>query len=363
MPRAAREVPWLEVRDGVYYVYWYDKPGKRTRRLSFRTGDAAQAAGRYAEFLRQGADVYNRQSDDGPTVNEVLSHYEQEHVNGTIVRNGRVEPRMVAKGRTMVCIGHLRRHLGPDPVKNLGVTACEGYLAKRRADPFPVSDPTVRREISILAAAINHDAKRKRVEFNTRHLWLPAASHPKNEWLTYDQLDALRRTAVELKADVVRDFTEVAYYTASRSDAVMTLSLFQVKLAENQIALDKPGAVKTKKRRPTVPIDDALRPTIERLYAEAVAAGRTYLLPPVGNRSDRRILEHFKTVAKAAGLPTNVTPHTLRHTRATHLLQKGASIWEVAKLLGDTVATVDRVYGHHCTEAVAEALKAHRREG
>lgn len=268
---------------------------------------------------------------------------------------------MVAKHRTLVCIGHLRRHLGADQVASLGVTACEKYQADRRKDPpRPVSDPTIRRELSILAAAINHATKRKRVVFNTKDLWLPPASNPRDRWLTYAELDHLRTVAAR-ESQVVADFVEVAYYTASRARAVETLSLFQVDLPRGQIALGKPDEVRTKKRRPTVPIDEELRPTVERLLSEAIADGRTYLLPPVGRRSDRRILETFKRVARAAGLE-GVTPHVLRHSRATHLLQRGASIWEVAKLLGDTVATVDRVYGHHCTDAVAHALRSARRD-
>lgn len=354
MPRVARTIPWLEVRDGVYYVYWYAKG--RTGRLSLRTRDAAEAQSRYVHFLKQGTDVYR--GNDGLTVGEVLTDYEKEHVNGVVMRNGRAEPRMVAKARTEACIGHLRRHLGSDKVASLNVSRCEWYLDRRRNDERPVADSTVRRELSILVAAINHDVKRERVEFNTRKLELPAASHPNERWLTLTELAALRTAALAVDQRT-RDFVDVAYYTASRARAVETLSLFQVRLAENQIALDKPDAVKTKKRRPVVPIDDELRPVVERLYTDAVECGRTSLFPVTS-----RIQIRFQKAVTAAGLatsgPMKVTPHTLRHTRATHLLQAGVSVWEVAKLLGDTVGTVERVYGHHCTDALAGALRASR---
>ena len=35
------------------------------------------------------------------------------------------------------------------------------------------------------------------------------------------------------------------------------------------------------------------------------------------------------------------------------MLQDGAQMWDVAKLLGDTVETVERVYGHHCPDYMA----------
>ena len=52
-----------------------------------------------------------------------------------------------------------------------------------------------------------------------------------------------------------------------------------------------------------------------------------------------------------------LTPHVLRHTRATHLLQKGVDPYAVAALLGDNLSTVLRVYGHHCPGYLEEAIR------
>jgi integrase len=54
-----------------------------------------------------------------------------------------------------------------------------------------------------------------------------------------------------------------------------------------------------------------------------------------------------------------VTPHTLRHTTATWLMQSGVPMWEVAGFLGMSRETLERVYGHHHPDflrAAAEAL-------
>jgi hypothetical protein len=42
----------------------------------------------------------------------------------------------------------------------------------------------------------------------------------------------------------------------------------------------------------------------------------------------------FRSAVRLAGLPGRVTPHTLRHTAATWLIQRGVPIWEAAGLLG-----------------------------
>lgn len=51
-----------------------------------------------------------------------------------------------------------------------------------------------------------------------------------------------------------------------------------------------------------------------------------------------------------------LTPHVLRHSRATHLLQDGKNPWAVAQLLGDTLPTLLRVYGHACSNYLAETI-------
>ncbi|TIM94450.1 MAG: site-specific integrase, partial [Mesorhizobium sp.] len=42
-----------------------------------------------------------------------------------------------------------------------------------------------------------------------------------------------------------------------------------------------------------------------------------------------------------------ITPHVLRHTRATWMMFKGVDIWEAAGALGMSAKTLDKVYGHH----------------
>ena len=67
-------------------------------------------------------------------------------------------------------------------------------------------------------------------------------------------------------------------------------------------------------------------------------------------RAEGRVVDDphgaWATAIKRAGLP-GVTRHTLRHTRATHLMLAGIEPWEAAGALGMTVRTLERVYGHH----------------
>ena len=68
----------------------------------------------------------------------------------------------------------------------------------------------------------------------------------------------------------------------------------------------------------------------------------------------------FRNVVKLAKIDTsieNVTPHTLRHTAATWLMQQGVDLWTAAGFLGMTVEVLERVYGHHHPDHLAEAVQ------
>jgi integrase len=69
----------------------------------------------------------------------------------------------------------------------------------------------------------------------------------------------------------------------------------------------------------------------------------------------------FARAVQVAGLSTDtgkIVPHTLRHTAATWLMQRGVSIWQAAGYLGMSPETLNRVYGHHSPDHLKGAAAA-----
>ena len=72
----------------------------------------------------------------------------------------------------------------------------------------------------------------------------------------------------------------------------------------------------------------------------------------------KAIEKAFAHVVADAGLGPDVTPHVLRHTAATWMMQSGTSPWEAAGYLGMTVEMLLERYGHHHPDHLSGARKS-----
>ncbi len=304
-------IPRLKTRNGVYYATWWNAEKRRPERLSLRTKDPGEAQARFGEFLLQGAEVRGEAPEDGAlTCGVALDYYWQEHAS----------QRIAAPERQQFAIDNLRPHFGSLRISGVNCNTITDYCSLRAEGAIGQrsSAPTHRRELNVLKAAIMHAVKTKRFDLgDVPYIALPPSAPPKDRWLTQDELTAL----LGATTGRLRLFILLAYWTGSRKAAIEKLTWFQVDLKQGRIQLAQPGEAKTAKRRPTVPISPALRPWLEQAHRLQQSE---YVLD-----TPSPILHQFQRTARKLGWD-DVTPHTLRHTRAVHLAQSGVSRYSIA---------------------------------
>lgn len=277
----------------------------------------------------------------------ILDQYYREHIAVKAADRRRAE----------FAIAALNSFFNGVHITDVDIPMCREYRAHR----CDVSDATVRRELGVLQAAVNHSIKWRRFKGISADripsIELPPGSPSKPIWLFKPELATLLEVA-ETEDDRVFRFLQIAYHTASRKRAVETLPWARVDEVTRRIDLQDPDGPVTKKRRPIVPISEAMAGELKIMRSTATT--------PLVLGTDNDIRPVFDRVAKIAGLEClsrqglresgRLTPHILRHSRATHLLEAGKSPWAVASLLGDTVKTVLKVYGHACPTYLDEVL-------
>jgi integrase len=344
--------PKLELNHADIYEIRWTEANRRSRRKSTNTSDLAEAQKVLARFIMD-------QSESNkvlPTsVTSVLDAYNIEHV----------QERVVAKDRQEGCITVIKAGLGEYDVRELTPDVIRSYRDKRKAgkvNGYTAGDSTLRRELNCLVAAINHAVRHRRLPLaDVPHIDLPEAPPPKDLWLAEDELTVLIDAASKVystdRLSRVYRFVVLAAETAARKTSIVRLRWSQVDLKAGLIHFQNDGNARTKKRRVPVPMSDLARQVLERAWNE-----RTQDEWVMDNPYS--IQHHFDAVkAKAAGMAGQngqkyfaVTPHTLRHTWATHAARAGVPLFEIAGVLGDTLATVMRVYAHHCPDHLRGAV-------
>ena len=148
-----------------------------------------------------------------------------------------------------------------------------------------------------------------------------------------------------------RDATilELLYATGLRVGELVSLNVTDIDLQESYIRCWGKGS----KERIAYLYPKALRELRNYLSQARVALLGNHKAQPalfVNHRGERLTRQWVWNILKAygekAGISQRITPHTLRHSFATHLLQNGASLRHVQELLGHSSISTTQVYTH-----------------
>lgn len=150
---------------------------------------------------------------------------------------------------------------------------------------------------------------------------------------------------------------ELGYGAGLRASEIVSVDLTDLDLEATQVLVHGKGS----KERIAVfgaPCRRALEAYINQ---ERHPSPHALFTNASGKRLTSRTVQNvIKRWAMAAGLPPDVTPHTLRHSFATHMLDGGADLKTVQQLLGHESLATTQIYTHISIERLRDAVgKAH----
>ena len=161
-------------------------------------------------------------------------------------------------------------------------------------------------------------------------------------------------------------FILIGLYTGTRAGAIAAASPYaepgrsHVDLERGIFYRKQIGKRATKKRQTPAPLPPRLLAHLRRRRDRKLIAT---CFVEFNGKPVASVKKGFKTAVGLARLPDNVTPHTLRHTAATWLMQRGVPIWEAAGFLGMSPEVLQDTYGHHHPDYLQGATAAIGQKG
>lgn len=152
---------------------------------------------------------------------------------------------------------------------------------------------------------------------------------------------------------------ELIYGTGLRVTELITLAVGRVNLEVGFVVARGKGS-----KERIVPMGEAATKAVQRYTLESrprLLKGRVSEILFVSNRGTAMTRQGFwkllKKYGRQAGMEKSLTPHTLRHSFATHLLERGADLRSVQMMLGHADISTTQIYTHVARERLREVHK------
>lgn len=156
-----------------------------------------------------------------------------------------------------------------------------------------------------------------------------------------------------------RALLELMYGAGLRASETVGVDLQDLNLRDNSLRVRGKG----NKERIALfgkACQEALEAYVREERIEPVKDRPLFTNPHGGRLTTRTVQNVVKRWARQVGLPPDVSPHTLRHSFATHLLDGGADLKTVQQLLGHESLATTQIYTHVSIERLKETVaKAH----
>lgn len=250
--------------------------------------------------------------------------------------------------------------------ENFDRQAMLSYLLNLKEKRY--ADTTQARKVAAARSFFDFLVDEKRLKASpTENMAAPRVGKSLPKPLTLNDVHRLlNQPALHTGPDAFRDraMMQLLYATGMRVSELVSLNLGDVDITGGTVRCFGKG-----RKERVIPFHDQAAVAVREYSAE----GRSELCHSpdekalfVNHRGERLTRQGFwqilKGYAQSAGLGNRVTPHTLRHSFATHMLNGGADLRSVQELLGHANISTTQVYTHLTSEHVRSTYeKSHPR--
>lgn len=262
------------------------------------------------------------------------------------------------------CANWLARHRRPFPR-----TRCKDindYLAAYRGEG--IKPRTMARHISSLRRFYRYLLRESEIQKDpTTDIPLPRLGRPLPKSINETEVEQLLSAPETHTSLGLRDraMLETLYATGLRVSELCQLTLFQINLQQGLVKVMGKG---NKER--LVPLGEEAISWLEQYLDESrshIIRGHTTDALFPSNRGTAMSRQTFwyliKRHAQKAGIKRSISPHTLRHAFATHLVNHGADLRVVQMLLGHSDLSTTQIYTHVARERLKQLHAAHHPRG
>jgi integrase/recombinase XerD len=262
-----------------------------------------------------------------------------------------------------------RQHVGALDTDHRVLTRFLTELANGNDERPPAAPATIQRKVACLRSFYRH-LRREQILVGdpTADLRAPRKSQKLPQVLERGEVQRLLAQPKGTAPVALRDraLLELMYACGLRASEAITLELTDVDLSAGVLRARGKGS-----KERLVPVGSeavsAVRHYLRRGRRTLVGDGETAALfvnhrgGPLTRQGLYKIVQRH---AKTAGLDDRMSPHTLRHTFATHLLAGGCDLRAVQEMLGHADNTTTQIYTHLSAERLRDVYHdAHPRAG
>ena len=328
---------FLSKRDGIFYLFYKQKSGKRTC-ISTGTRQKHEAI----NFLRNFVPDYVKKEEIAKTTS--LRKFINLYVDYSKTRN--------SHKTTMDLISTFKYFLifiGDVPIESITQMNIEKYIQERHKKSVHTSS----KDLRYLKSSFNWAVDRGLLEDSPCRK-IKNIKRPESQPLFFSK-EEFETLLDHIEGQIFKDIVIFAVYTGLRQGEILNLRWDQVYIERKMILLSNQYTLTKSRRIKSLPLCNNAFEVIQR----RIGISNEFVFTKDGIPILARYLRtKYRNSVLESGINPKLKFHSLRHTFASWLVQKGVSIYEVSKLLGHSDIKTTEIYAHLSTENLAGAIKA-----